>query len=109
MPEPDLAATCLRKWISTRLLRRRHSFNLTHSASDEWRLARGGGQSEASCHWQHLGQSSPWRASFRFAITSALRWQLQKALLDISSQLKVSNKRTLGHSACMFMAYVFLQ
>ena len=35
MPEPDLAATCLRKWIYTPLLRRRHSFNVTRSASDE--------------------------------------------------------------------------
>ena len=50
MPEPDLAATCLRKWMYTRVLRRRHSYNVTHSASDKWRLPCGGGQSEASRH-----------------------------------------------------------
>ena len=70
MPEPDLAATCLRKWIYIRLLRRRHSFNVIRCASDEWRLPRVGGQSEASRHWQHLGQSGRWDI---FIATSATR------------------------------------
>lgn len=37
---------------------------------------------------QLFGRSGPSRASYEFAITSVLRWQLQKAHLAISSQLK---------------------